>query len=138
TRVAVVEAARLVVVVEERDEERARLAVRADHAALHLLAVLEHLREVGRRREALRDGRQPEEEREVESRVDADEISRLARPAPDELRDLVLAIVDLPEREEVALADADRELAHRVPELLREVALDALERVDAEAVDVVA
>ena len=48
-----------------------------------------------------------------------------ARRATNETRDLFLAVVDLPEGEEVALAD-----------LQGEVRLDVLERVDAKAVDI--
>ena len=49
-----------------------------------------------------------------------------------------LPIEDLAEGEEVLLADAEGEFAKGVAEQLRKVALEVAERVDAEAVDVVA
>ena len=136
------EAGRLVVIVQEGREESAGLAVGTDqHAlaggsALHVLAVLEQSGQRRRGRESLEHPRQGEEQREVQRRVDADEIVRVTGEPPGVLGDLLLVVQDFPEGEEVLLANAERELTNGVAERQGELAFDVFERVDAEAVDV--
>src|SRR5262245_56283491 len=56
----------LIVVIQERHEEPARLAVRTDDTALHLFAMLIHLDDFSRRDQSFRHVGQPEKTREVQ------------------------------------------------------------------------
>src|SRR5262245_59250390 len=77
------------------------------------------------------------EERKAESGVQSDPVAPIALPPPaDELRNLLLVVVDLAESEEVSLADLERELAHRVAEQKGKIRLDILQRIDAKTVHV--
>ena len=127
-----------VVVVEKRDEEPRRVAVRAQDVPLDVLAVLVHLCQRQRAGEALDHRGQHGPQRKIERRVDADELAGIARLPSDEPGDRLLAVEDLAEREEVLLGRLERGFAHRVAEQARKIALQELEGVDPEPVDVVA
>ena len=137
-RVAVVEAAVLVVVIQEGHEVAAGLAVGADDPALHLLAPREHLADRAGRQHPLGRGGQVVEEREVQRRVHPGQVAGLQGLAADEACDLLFVVVHLAEGEEVTLADALRVLANGVAEDACELRLDVLERVDPIGVHVVA
>src|SRR3954454_16285847 len=66
----------LVVVVEEADEEAPGLAMRAQQRGFLGLPRLEHRADAGDVGEALGDGGQPEEQREVERGVDPEALPR--------------------------------------------------------------
>ena len=72
-----------------------------------------------RRQHAFDDRRQLEKERKVQRGVDARHVARIERIAADEVGDLLLAVVDLAEGEEVLLAQAERVFTDRVAEHLR-------------------
>ena len=108
----------------------------AGGSAFYVFAVLEQAGQRRRRLESLDYLRQGAEQREVQCRIDADQIVRVASEAPGVLRDLLLAVGDFSEGEEVLLADAEREFPDGVAEGTGEVSLDMFQRVDAVPVDV--
>ena len=77
-------------------------------------------------------------ERKVQRRVDTDEVPAVAGVSPDELRDAFFTIEHFSIGEEVLLSDAQGIFPHGVAEGLGKLSLDKLQRIDAEAVGVVA
>ncbi len=112
------------------------VAVRRNQVALYLppLAVKRH--QFRRRGETLHHGGQPEEQREVERGIHTNRIFGLAGVLANELRDFPLVVEYLSVGEEILLANAESEFPHGVAEGAREVALDELQRIDAESVNV--
>ena len=108
----------------------------AGGSAFYVFPVLEQAGQRRRRLESLDYLRQGEDQREVQCRIDADQIVRVAGEAPGVLRDLLLAVGDFPEGEEVLLADAQREFPDGVAEGTGELSFDMFQRVDAVPVDV--
>ena len=131
----IVESTVQIVVVEERDEVAAGIAVRAEQALFEPLAVVEDPANpldgvvlVGHRRQGV-------EERKVQRGIDPVALDRGA-VAPDEIGDGPLLVPDFPEGEEVLLAVEQGELADGIPEDLGRLRGDELGGVDPEAVDV--
>src|SRR5262245_26085117 len=135
--VCIVQARILIVIIEKGDEVAADFALRADQRTGQLLAMSEHLSNLGRRRIALGKAGKLEKEREIERGIYADEVATIAGVASDEARDLLLLIVYFAEGKEILLPDTQRVLPDSRAEFTSKIGLEVFQRIDAESVDVV-
>src|SRR6266487_2404877 len=92
-------------VVQESDKKANGIAVCAEDAGFHLLAILIHAVEFGGRELPLDYRRQFVEQRIVEGGIHADRFALGKSVTADEMGDLFLGPPDLPKGEEVFLAD---------------------------------
>src|SRR5215470_12152585 len=125
-------------IVEKSNEVARGIPVRAENISFLLLAKGIHGYKVRRRRESFHDRLKLEIKWKIQGRIHPDHVRAIRGGAANEGRDLLFCVghKNLPEGEEVLLADTERELPNGVAEQKRQTVFEIPQRVDAEGVDI--